>query len=87
MTNARVNNTTALYTSNFVVPTSPLTNQAGTICLLSSVSGAFLIDTSPNQALFRAAGTPYWSQLSPFATGLGYKNRVYTWTSSGSIIF
>ena len=87
MTNARVNNTTAVYTSNFTVPTAPLTNQSGTICLLSSASGSYLMDSSPNQALFRAAGTPYWSTLSPFATGLGYKNRVYTWTGSGTVTF
>jgi hypothetical protein len=27
---------------------------------------------------------PAWNSSSPFATGLGYKNRVYTWTSTGT---
>jgi hypothetical protein len=31
-------------------------------------------------------GTSSWNQLSPF-TSTGYKNRVYKWTSSGSITF
>jgi hypothetical protein len=30
---------------------------------------------------------PTWNQSSPFATGLGYKNRVYSWTTTGSGTF
>jgi hypothetical protein len=79
---------TALYTSNFTPSSAPLTAISGTSLLLSAVSGAHLTDSSngfvPNSS---ASVAPTWSQLSPFATGLGFKNRVYTWTSSGSITF
>jgi len=85
ITNLRVNNTTAVYTSNFTAPTAPLTNISGTVLLLSCNSNAYLTDSSSNSCLMRTAGPAQWSSLSPFTTGLGYKNRVYTWTSSGSI--
>jgi hypothetical protein len=78
---------TALYTSNFTPSTSPLTAVSGTQLLMNSVSGAYLADGSTNS--FAPASTTVagsWNQLSPF-TGTGYKNRVYTWTSSGSITF
>jgi len=78
---------TALYTSNFTPSTTPLTAVSGTQLLMNLVSGAYLADGSTNS--FAPASTTVagsWNQLSPF-TGTGYKNRVYTWTSSGSITF
>jgi hypothetical protein len=85
MTNVRINNTTAVYTSNFTTPTAPLTPISGTVLLLNCNSGSYLTDSSSISSLVRTAGPAQWSSLSPFATGAGYKNRVYTWTSSGSI--
>ena len=87
MTNVRVNNTTAVYTSNFTAPTAPLTNIAGTVLLLSCNSNAYLTDSSSNQCLMRTAGPAEWSSISPFPTGMGYKNRVYSWKASGTITF
>jgi hypothetical protein len=37
--------------------------------------------------LSSSVASPTWNQASPFATGLGYKNRVYTYTGSGTITF
>jgi hypothetical protein len=87
ITNVRIVKGTAVYTSAFTTPTAPLTAVTNTRLLLSSVSGAFLADSSGTTKTISVGGTPTWNQLSPFATGLGYKNRVYTWTSSGSITF
>ena len=99
MTNVRVVKGVCVYTGNFTTPTAPLqaTQPAGTniaaitststSLLLNANSGAFLADNSTNSyAQSTTAGTPAWNQLSPF-TGTGYKNRVYKWTSSGSITF
>ena len=85
------------------VPTSPLTatqpagpsgsniaaiTSTATSLLLNSNSGSFLADSSTNSyAATSVTGTPAWNQASPFATGLGYKNRVYTYTGSGTITF
>ena len=87
LTNLRVVKGTALYTSNFTPSTTPLTAVSGTSLLLSSVSGAPFVDSSGTGLVATAINSPTWNQASPFATGLGYKNRVYTWTSSGSITF
>jgi hypothetical protein len=100
MSNVRVTKGVCVYTGNFTAPTAPLqaTQAAGTnisaitgnqtSLLLNAVSGSFLADSSTNSyAISSVTGTPAWNQLSPFSTGLGYKNRVYTWTSSGSITF
>lgn len=87
LSNVRVIKGTALYTTTFTPSTIPLAAVTNTQLLLSSVSGAYLADSSANALALTATGTPTWNSLSPFATGLGYKNRVYTWTSSGSITF
>jgi hypothetical protein len=95
VSNLRIVNGTALYTSNFTPSTTPLTAISGTVLLLSTVSGAPFIDgSSNNSSVLVTAGTqgagsslPAWNQASPFATGLGYKNRVYTWTQSGTVTF
>jgi hypothetical protein len=99
--NVRIVKGVCVYTGNFTPSTSPLTatQPAGTnisaitgtatSLLLNTVSGAYLADGSVNAySPGTVTGTPAWNQLSPFATGLGYKNRVYTWaSSSGTITF
>jgi len=98
LTNVRVVKGVGVYTGNFTAPTVPLqaTQAAGTniaaitgtstSILLNSVSGGYLADASTFANTFTVSTTPAWNQLSPF-TVTGYKNRVYTWTSSGSITF
>ena len=100
LTNFRVVKGVCVYTGTFTPSTSPLaaTQPAGTniaaitgtqtSLLLNSASGARLADSSTNSYVASVTGTVMaWSQLSPFATGSGYKNRVYTWTTSGTITF
>jgi len=87
ISNVRILKGTALYTSTFTPSTIPLTPITNTQLLLSTVSGSYLADSSANSFTITISGTPSWNQLSPFATGLGYKNRVYTWTGSGTVTF
>jgi len=87
MSNLRVLKGTGLYTSNFTPSTKPLTAITNTSLLLNTVSGAYLADSSTNANAASVQGTVNWNQASPFATGLGYKNRVYTWTASGTVTF
>jgi len=87
LTNLRVVKGTALYTSNFTPSTTPLTAVSGTSLLLSAASGAPFVDSSSVGLVSTAVNSPTWNQASPFATGLGYKNRVYTYTGSGTITF
>lgn len=87
VSNFRVVKGTALYTATFTPSTIPLTAIANTQILLGTNSGAQFVDSSTNSLILTATGTPTWDSSSPFATGLGYKNRVYKWTSSGSITF
>ena len=87
MSNVRVLKGTGLYTSNFTPSTKPLTAITNTSLLLNTVSGAYLADGSTNANAATVQGAVSWNQASPFATGLGYKNRVYTWTASGTITF
>jgi hypothetical protein len=100
MSNVRIAKGVCVYTGTFTPSTAPLqaTQPAGTniaaitgtqtSLLLNSVSGAFLADSSTNgYAATLTGSTIAWNELSPFATGLGFKNRVYRWTSSGSITF
>jgi hypothetical protein len=84
ISNFRISDVARTITST---PTAPLPPIANTKLLLNTASGAFLADASATAYTFTNNGTSTWNQLSPFATGLGYKNRVYTWTSSGSITF
>ena len=87
ISNVRIVKGTGLYPSAFTPSTTPLTAVSGTSLLLSTVSASQFADSSGNNAIFTATNSPTWNQLSPFATGLGYKNRVYTWTGSGTVTF
>ena len=97
MSNVRIVKGNCVYTGNFTSPTAPLTatQAAGTnisaitgtqtSLLLNTVSGSPLADSSTNSYAATLTGTTIaWNQLSPFATGLGYKNRVYTWAPTVS---
>jgi len=101
ISNLRIVKGVGVYTGAFTPSTSPLqaTQLAGTniaaitgtstSLLLNTVSGARTADGSTNGYAPSSSTTvtPAWNQASPFATGLGYKNRVYTWTSSGTVTF
>jgi hypothetical protein len=84
--NLRVVKGTAVYTSNFTPSTRPLTAITNTQLLMNTVSGAPFADSSANSYSPTSTTPPTWNASSPF-TVTGYKNRVYTWTSSGSITF
>ena len=86
MTNIRVSNV-GLYSGSYTPSTTPLPILSSTKVLLSAVSGAYLAESASGFSVAITAGSPSWNQLSPFATGLGYKNRVYTWTGSGTVTF
>jgi hypothetical protein len=76
----------AVYTSAFTPSTIPLTSLTDTRLLLNTVSPSPFNDSSGIAQTPTVTGTSAWNQLSPF-TATGYKNRVYTWTTSGSITF
>ena len=65
ISNLRVLNGTALYTSNFIPSTTPLTAVSGT-SLLTLQSNRFK-DNSSNNFAITAAGTPSIQAISPFA--------------------
>jgi hypothetical protein len=85
--NYRILKGTALYTTTFTPPTAPLTAITNTQFLLNTVSPNGYLDSSTNCFTPTIFNTPTWNQASPFATGLGYKNRVYTWTANGTVTF
>ena len=87
ISNLRFVNGTAVYTSNFTPSTKPLTAITNTVLLLSTVSPSAFNDSSTNAFAPTVYNSSTWNQASPFATGLGYKNRVYTWTGSGTVTF
>jgi hypothetical protein len=87
LSNLRIVQNSAVYTSAFTPSTIPLTRISGTSVLLNTVSGSPLADSSSNAFVPANSTVPTWNQASPFATGLGYKNRVYTYTGSGTITF
>ena len=87
VSNFRIIKGTGLYTASYTPSTVPLTAVSGTSLLLNTVSGAYFADSSTNSYNPTVTNTMAWNQLSPFATGLGYKNRVYTYTGSGTITF
>jgi hypothetical protein len=87
VSNFRIIKGTGLYTASYTPSTAPLTAVSGTSLLLNTVSGAYFADGSANSYSPTVTNTMAWNQSSPFATGLGYKNRVYTYTGSGTITF
>jgi hypothetical protein len=68
--------------TTITVPTAPFAATSQTKFLLSTSSPNAVLDSSVSAltpTLVSNSGSVSWNQLSPFATGLGYKNRVYTW--------
>ena len=80
ITNFRVNNISAIYTSNFDVPTAPLENGPNIILLMLSTNSAGLItDTTNTQSISQTGVT--WSDETPF---LSSRNIFYTVTSENT---
>lgn len=86
ISNVRITKGTAVYTSDFTPPTAPLTKLTNTGLLLNTVSGAVFADSATGATTSGIGGQVAWNAASPF-TVTGYKNRVYTWTSNGTITF
>ena len=70
ISNLRLVNGTAVYTSAFTPPTAPLTAVTNT-SLLAFQSNRF-IDNSTYNATYTISGTPQISPYSPFSTGVAY---------------
>lgn len=100
LSNVRLVKGIAVYTGAFTPPLGPLsaTQSAGgsnisaitgtqTSLLLNAVSGSQFTDASTNSFTTSVVGSPNWNSSSPFATGGGFKRRVYIYNSSGSITF
>ena len=67
MSNIRIVSGTAVYTSNFTPPTSPLTAIAGTVLLMNTPNTVSnLVDSSSNHYTMTATGTVPSSSLNPF---------------------
>ena len=74
LSSVRINNTTALYTSNFTPSTTPLTAVSGT-SMLTSQSNRF-IDNSTNNATITVTGSPSVQRFSPFEPTAPYSTSV-----------
>jgi hypothetical protein len=81
ISNLRVVKGTAVYTSNFTVPTSPLSAITNT-ALLTLQNNRF-VDNSANNFALTATGTPSIQAATPFAVSSSYS----TSTNSGSMLF
>jgi hypothetical protein len=66
ISNLRMLNGTALYTSNFSVPTTNLTNIPNTVLLLNTALGSPYKDSSIYNRTFTVVGTPTSSRQYPF---------------------
>jgi hypothetical protein len=67
ISNMRMVNGTAVYTSSFTPPTAPLTAISGTALLMNTVNGVnYLVDSSTNNYTMTATGTVPSSSLNPF---------------------
>lgn len=68
LTNIHIVKGTALYTSNFTPPTSPIVAVANSKLLLdASTSGTYITDTSgKNKVVTNSSNPVTWSQLNPF---------------------
>ena len=81
ISNLRVVNGTAVYTSNFTPPTAPLTAITNT-ALLTCQSNRFL-DNSTNAFTLTPSGTVQVQAFSPFAPGVSYSSA----NNGGSMYF
>jgi len=91
ISNYRLVKGVGVYTGAFTPPTSPLqaTQPAGTniaaitgtatSLLLNAISSSLYADSSTNCLSATATAAPPWNTATPFATGQGLQNRVYTW--------
>jgi hypothetical protein len=70
ISNLRVNKGTALYTSNFVPATTPLTAVSGTVLL--TCQGNRFVDRSSSAVSLTITGTPRVERLSPFNPTTSY---------------
>jgi hypothetical protein len=70
ISNVRVNKGTALYTSNFVPATTPLTAVSGTVLL--TCQGNRFVDRSSSAVSLTITGTPRVERLSPFNPTTSY---------------
>jgi hypothetical protein len=87
MTNLRIVKGAAVYTANFTPPEYPSYPVSGTSLLLNCPSISYNKDFSGNNFVpSSVSGPPTWSSSIPYVD-LSIQNRVYTWTSSGSITF
>ena len=96
ITNFRIVKGVGVYTGAFTPPISPLqaTQSAGTniaaitgtatSVLFSAISSSLYADTSTNCLSATATAAPPWNTATPFATGQGLQNRVYTWAPTVS---
>lgn len=71
ITNFRVNNLSALYTSDFTVPTSPLTCDSNIILTMDATNEAGLLIDSCDLQSISATGVT-WSNLTPFVNTLDF---------------
>ena len=87
ITSLRIVKGAAVYTSNFTPSLYPAAPVSGTSLLLTAPSISYNRDFSGNNFVpSSVTGPPTWSSSIPF-TDLSIQNRVYSWTSSGSITF
>jgi hypothetical protein len=75
MSNLRVVNGTAVYTTNFIPPTSPLTAISNTTLLLCQSNG--FKDNSTNNFPLSILGTPSVQRFSPFSPTSAYNANTY----------
>jgi surface protein len=68
LSNFRIVNGTAVYTSNFTPPTTTLTSIPGTSLLLNTRFGNSLTDSSPNNITVTAMNNPVFDVLSPVSS-------------------
>lgn len=74
MSNMRINNTTAVYTSNFTPPTQPLTAISGTSLLVMNSNRFY--DSSANNYTITVSGSVTIQRASPFSPTAAYSTSV-----------
>lgn len=81
ISNVRIVNGTALYTTSFTPPTSKLTAVTNTVFLLN---GNSFSDASGNAGTLTVGGSPIITRFSPFTTG---NPTAYSPTSTGTSVY